>query len=143
MSPELGGELGIANGDHVTVSTLRGAVEARALVTRRIRPLRIDGRVVHQAAIPFHFGYAGPLRGDVVNDLLAISGEPNVTIMESKALVCNIVKGRLPRGAAGRKMVDGLTPPGDPVVQHMEQHLPGDPPMSKMGAEQGQQGQPS
>ena len=143
MSPELGGELGIGNGDFVIVSTLRGAVEARALVSRRIRPLQVGGRTVHQVAIPFHFGYAGPLKGDVVNDLIGISGEPNVTIMETKALVCNIQPGKLPRGAAGKAFIDALTPPEDPVVEHPDQHLPGDPPHSKMGSEHGQQGQPS
>ena len=37
--------------------------------------------------------------GDVVNDLLAISEEPNVRIMETKALVCNVIPGRRPRRA--------------------------------------------
>jgi formate dehydrogenase major subunit len=38
------------------------------------------------------------VKGDVVNDLIAISEEPNVRIMESKALVCRIAAGRRPRG---------------------------------------------
>src|SRR5690606_15485194 len=54
LSVELAAELGIRNGDHVAVVTLRGAVEARALVSRRIRPLRVGGRTVHQVALPFH-----------------------------------------------------------------------------------------
>ena len=40
----------------------------------------------------------GPSAATVANDLMAISGEPNVTIMETKALVCNLVPGKLPRG---------------------------------------------
>jgi formate dehydrogenase major subunit len=40
------------------------------------------------------------VRGSAANDLLTISGEPNVTIMEAKACTCNIVPGRLPRGRA-------------------------------------------
>jgi formate dehydrogenase major subunit len=40
------------------------------------------------------------VKGDVVNDLVAISEEPNVRIMESKALVCNIVPGRRAPGPA-------------------------------------------
>ena len=51
---------------------------------------------MHQIALPFHFGAAGPLRGNAANNLLPISGEPNVTIMEAKALSCNVVPGRLP-----------------------------------------------
>ena len=45
---------------------------------------------MHQIALPYHWGQRGIVRGDVVNDLLAISEEPNVKIMESKALVCSI-----------------------------------------------------
>ena len=61
----------------------------------------LDGnRRIHQIALPYHWGYAGPenARGGIVNDLLAISGEPNVTIMESKALACTIVPGKMPPG---------------------------------------------
>jgi formate dehydrogenase major subunit len=96
LSPELAAELGIANGDWITVATLRSAVEARALVTRRIRPLVVDGRPIHQVAMPFHWGPTGPNRGDVVNDLVPLSGEPNVTIHEGKAMVCTVLPGRRP-----------------------------------------------
>src|SRR4029077_6721264 len=81
ISPELAVELKVDNGDYVCLVTLRGAIEARALVSRRIRPLRIDNKTVHQIAVPFHFGSAGLVQGDAANDLLSISGEPNVTIM--------------------------------------------------------------
>ena len=100
ISPELAGESGAANGDWITVATLRGAVEARAAVTRRIRPLTVEGRTVHQVAMPFHWGPAGPIPGDVVNDLIPISGEPNVTIHESKAAVCAVLPGRRPSDEA-------------------------------------------
>jgi formate dehydrogenase major subunit len=96
MSPELAREVGVENGDWVTIATPRGAVEARALVTRRIRPLAIGERTVHQIAMPFHWGSAGPLKGDATNDLIPLSGEPNVTIHESKALMCALRKGRRP-----------------------------------------------
>ncbi len=142
MSPELAGELGVENSDFVVVATLRGAVEARALVSRRTRPIKVeDGRVIHQVAMPFHWGYAGGAKGGIVNDLVAISGEPNVTIMESKALVCVIVPGRMPAGIAGHEFLEKITPPGDPVVQHPEQNLPGHPPVGKQVAEHDQLGQ--
>jgi formate dehydrogenase major subunit len=143
MSPELAGELGVATSDFVTVATLRGAVEARALVSRRTRPLTLDGRRIHQVAMPFHWGYSGPVKGGVVNDLLAISGEPNVTIMESKALQCTIIPGRMPAGAAALAFLHRHSPPdGDPVVEHPEQNPPGHAPEGKFHAEHGQQGQP-
>ncbi len=90
MSPELAREVGAGHRQPVVISTPRGSITARALVTTRIRPLRVQGRVVHQIALPYHWGQRGIVRGDVVNDLLAISEEPNVKIMESKALVCSI-----------------------------------------------------
>ena len=85
-------------GDWVTVVTPRAGIEARVLVTRRIWPLRVDGRTVHQVAMPFHWGRRGLVKGDVVNDLIPLLAEANVSIHESKALVCNLVPGRMPRG---------------------------------------------
>lgn len=90
ISPELAGNVGVENGGWIVVSTPRGRIEARALVTSRMRPLEVQGRTVHQVGLPYHFGGRGLVRGDVVNDLVAISQEPNVKIMEAKALMCNI-----------------------------------------------------
>ena len=90
LSPELAGEIGVGNGGWVTVTTPRGRIDARALVTPRIRPMLVQGRTVHQVGLPYHFGGRGLVTGDVVNDLLAISQEPNVRIFESKALVCRV-----------------------------------------------------
>jgi formate dehydrogenase major subunit len=97
IPPELAAERRIAPGDWVTVSTARAAIEARALVTARMRPLRVDGRVVYQVGLPYHWGYRGLVKGQVVNDLVSISEEPNVRIMETKALLCNVRRGRLGR----------------------------------------------
>ena len=90
ISPELAHEIGATNRTPVTISTPRGSIAARALVTSRMQPLRVQGRIVHQVGLPYHFGGRGLVRGDVVNDLVAISEEPNVRIMEAKALVCRI-----------------------------------------------------
>jgi formate dehydrogenase major subunit len=95
ISPELAAEVGLQHGEWATVSTPRAQIQARVLVTRRMRPLWIDGRRIHQVGLPYHWGYRGLVQGDVVNDLLVISQEPNVRIMETKALVCNIAPGRV------------------------------------------------
>jgi formate dehydrogenase major subunit len=108
ISPELAGEVGVQGGDWVTLATLRGFVEARALVTRRMRPLLIAGRVVHQIAIPFHWGSAGPIRGDVANDLIPLTGEPNVGIHEGKALTCALYRGRRPPDATYVKWLEAM-----------------------------------
>ncbi|MBA2257562.1 MAG: hypothetical protein H0W18_01565 [Acidobacteria bacterium] len=52
--------------------------------------MTINGRTLHQVGLPYHFGGRGLVKGDVVNDLVAISQEPNVRIMEAKALVCSV-----------------------------------------------------
>jgi len=93
ISPELAREIGAMNGDMIEVSTARASIRARALVTNRILPLEIEGKRVHQVGMPYHWGPKGLVRGDVVNDLLAISEEPNVRIFESKGLSCNVMKG--------------------------------------------------
>ena len=90
ISPELADANGITNGSFVRVTTPRAAIRARALVTGRMRPLVIDGRIVHQVGLPYHWGGRGLVTGDVVNDLLPMSEEPNVRIMEAKALVCRV-----------------------------------------------------
>jgi formate dehydrogenase major subunit len=94
MSIELARDTGIGNGDRVRVTTARGSIEAYALVTPRIRPVVVEGRIVHQVAMPFHFGQRGLVTGDSVNDLIAISEEPNVRIMETKALLCQVEPAR-------------------------------------------------
>ena len=127
ISPELAVELKISNGDHISIVSLRGAIEARALVSRRIRPLHLNGKTVHQIAMPFHFGSAGPVKGGATNDLVPISGEPNVTIMEAKALTCNIVPGRLPRGPAFEEWLNKYVPKGGPPNLHPEQPAAGAP----------------
>ncbi len=140
ISPEAAAGLGIKNADYVCIVTLRGAIEVRALVSRRMRPLQLNGRTVHQVAIPFHWGSAGPIRGDVANDLMAISGEPNVTIMETKALVCNVVPGRRPRGKEFLPWLDSFAPQSGPAVLHPEQPPLGAPSGGKLESGHGQHG---
>ena len=95
IPPELAVEKGVANLDWVVVETARGRIEVRALVSRRLRPLLIDGRRIYQIGMPWHFGWQGYATGAVANTLTAIIGEPNTTIHEGKAFTCNLYKGRL------------------------------------------------
>jgi len=97
MSPELATERGVAHGDWVTISSARSTIEARAMVSPRIRPLRVGGRVVHQVGLPIHYGYSGEVAGSNANELAAMESDPNVSMHESKAFTCQIRKGRLAR----------------------------------------------
>jgi formate dehydrogenase major subunit len=95
ISPELAAEKGIENLDWVVVSTPRNQIECKALVTRRMRPFRHNGKIIHEVGLPYHWGYKGLVTGAMANDLIALSEEPNVYIQEDKALTCNLRKGRL------------------------------------------------
>jgi len=95
LSPELAAERGVEHGEWVVIWNRRGAIEARAMVTRRVRPLALEGRIIHQIAIPFHWGFAGETVGSIANDLTAIVADPNVSMHEAKAFTCNLRPGRL------------------------------------------------
>ncbi len=95
ISLELAAEKGIENLDWIVVSTPRNQIECKALVTRRIRPFRHNGKLIHEIGLPYHWGYKGLVTGAMANDLVALSEEPNVYIQEDKALTCNLRKGRL------------------------------------------------
>jgi formate dehydrogenase major subunit len=105
VSPELARERGLEHMGWATVVTARGAVEARVLVTERMTPLTVQGRTLHQVGMPYHWGRNGLVQGDPVNELLHQSLDPNVHIMETKALTCDIRPGRRPQGAARDELV--------------------------------------
>ena len=105
VSPALAAERKLVNGGWATIVTARAAIEARVLVTDRIRPLTVEGRTVHQVGLPYHWGSRGLVTGDAANDLLSIVLDPNVHIQEAKAATCDIRPGRRPRGAALPKLV--------------------------------------
>ncbi len=109
VSPELAAERGLANGGWATIVSPRTAVEARVLVTERIRPLTIQGHTVHQVGLPYHWGRGGSnavVSGDSANDLIGITLDPNVAIQESKAGSCDIRPGRRPTGEALLRLVE-------------------------------------
>ena len=95
IDPELAVEKGIKNGEWVTVSTKVGEIEARALVTGRMRPLRLGkGKRVHQIGIPYNTGWLGHSQGDTAGQLIPLAMDPNVSIHEAKTLTCRIRPGR-------------------------------------------------
>jgi formate dehydrogenase major subunit len=56
---ELAEEMGLRGGERVKVSSARASYTAKAMVTRRIKPMQIDGRKTYQIGIPIHWGYRG------------------------------------------------------------------------------------
>lgn len=100
LPPELAGELGVETLDWIVISTARGAIETRAMVTERLRPLRFDGRWIYQIGMPWHFGWEGEATGDIANVLTAAVGDPNTSMHENKSLTCAVRPGRLNREMA-------------------------------------------
>ena len=94
VSPELAAERRLVHGGWATITSRRAAIEARVLVTRRLKPMPLGGGVVHQVGLPYHWGTNGLSRGDAANDLFEIVLDPNVHIQESKAATCDIRPGR-------------------------------------------------
>jgi formate dehydrogenase major subunit len=109
MSVELAKERGIKNGEKVIVKSPRGEVEATAIVTPRFKPFKIDGNIIHEVGIPWHFGWITQARpkkkygkldkkpqvftyGDSANLLTPTIGDANTMIPESKAFMVNVVK---------------------------------------------------
>ena len=93
MSEELAGRKEIKNGDIVTISTARGEAGMRALVTKRLKPFKLNGTMVDQVGIIWHFGYCGIARGSSANEMTPHVGDANTMIPEYKAFLCDIRKG--------------------------------------------------
>jgi formate dehydrogenase major subunit len=106
VSPELAAERGLEHRGWATIVSARTAIEARVLVTERMKPLRVRGRTIHQIGLPYHWGSNGLSRGDPANDLLSVVMDPNVHIQEAKAATCDIRPGRRPRGPALLDLVE-------------------------------------
>jgi formate dehydrogenase major subunit len=122
VSPQLAALRGLENGGWATIISARAAIEAKVLVTRRMRPLRLaDGAVVHQIGLPYHWGGEGLVTGDVVNDLLPFALDPNVLIQESKVATCDIRPGRRPRGPALTELVASYRRRAGLEVEHHDQ----------------------
>jgi formate dehydrogenase major subunit len=100
VSPELARERGLEHMGWAHVVTARSAVEGRVMVTDRLKPLRVEGRIIHQVWLPYHWGVGGDnvTSGDSTNDLFGITVDPNVLIQETKVGTCDVRPGRRPRG---------------------------------------------
>jgi formate dehydrogenase major subunit len=106
VSPELAAARGLEHAGWATIVTARAAIEARVMVTDRMRPLVVDGRELHQVGLPYHWGRNGLVQGDAANELLSQVLDLNVHIAEYKVLTCDVRPGRRPRGPALRALVE-------------------------------------
>jgi formate dehydrogenase-N alpha subunit len=85
-------EKNIKSGDRVRVSSARGHVEGLALVTKRLRSLTVDGKLIHQIGLPIHWGFVGKVSGPLINNLTPSVFDPNSGTPEYKGFLVNLEK---------------------------------------------------
>lgn len=91
ISEQLAQEKNIKSGGWVRVWSKRGSVQAKAVVTKRIKPLICDGKPVHVVGIPLHWGFTGAARkGFGPNSLTPFVGDANIETPEYKAFLVDI-----------------------------------------------------
>ncbi len=91
---ELAREKGIANGDRVRVSSARGSIEGKAMVTRRIKPMLVAGKTTYQIGFPIHWGFLGrgQQRGALANLVTPTVVDPNSFAPEYKGFLVKLEK---------------------------------------------------
>ena len=88
----LAAQKGIKSGDLVRVSSARGKVEGPALVTKRMKPMDLGGKIVYHVGLPIHWGFVGRVSGPLINNLTASVYDPNSGTPEYKGFLVNLEK---------------------------------------------------
>jgi formate dehydrogenase major subunit len=89
----LASDLGIKGGDWVKVESKRGYIKAVAVVTKRLKPLQIEGKTVHHVGIPIHWGFTGLAKpGFMANTLTPAVGDANSQTPEFKSFLVRVEK---------------------------------------------------
>src|SRR5260370_31451284 len=95
---KLADKMGITGGEKVKVTIARGQEVSKAMVTKRIKPMMIDGKEIFQIGIPIHWGYRGIQADegetalDPVNQLSPAAIDPNAYTPEYKGFLVIIEK---------------------------------------------------
>ncbi|KVS18350.1 Formate dehydrogenase-O major subunit [Burkholderia multivorans] len=93
IGEDLAKEVGVAHGDRVKVSSKRGYIVAVALVTKRIKPLTVDGKKVQTVGVPLHWGFKGLAKpGYLANTLTPSVGDGNSYTPEFKSFLVKVEK---------------------------------------------------
>jgi formate dehydrogenase major subunit len=98
MPVALAQKLGVKSGDWVRVSSARGELEVKALVTPRMKELKIGDRQVTVVWMPYNWGYQGLSSGPSVNHITIDAADPGAGTQETKACLVNVVRASRPAG---------------------------------------------
>jgi formate dehydrogenase major subunit len=97
ISEALAKEKGIAQADWVKLSSNRGFVVCKAYVTKRLKPMMVDGKPIHTIGMPIHWGFTGAaIKGFGANVLTPFVGDANAETPEFKAFLVNVEKSAPP-----------------------------------------------
>jgi formate dehydrogenase major subunit len=92
MPQALAQQLAVKTGETVKVSSARGEVVVKAVVTPRMQTLKIDGKEVVIVWMPYCWGFQGLSTGPSVNHLTIDALDPVAGTQETKACLVNVVK---------------------------------------------------
>ncbi len=93
ISEALAKDRGIKSGDKVKVTSARGFVKAKAVVTKRMKGMDVDGQKVYHVGIPIHYGFKGVAKpSQLANTLTPFVGDANSQTPEFKTFLVNIEK---------------------------------------------------
>jgi formate dehydrogenase major subunit len=95
---ELANEMGLHGGERVKVSSARGGYIAKAMVTKRIKAMMLEGKKTYQIGIPIHWGYRGIAEDEgktaktLANQLSPAVIDPNAYTPEFKGFLVKLEK---------------------------------------------------
>jgi formate dehydrogenase major subunit len=93
IGEDLAREIGVVAGDRVRVSSNRGHIIAVAVVTKRIKPLMVEGKKVQTVGVPLHWGFKGRTKpGYLTNTLTPSVGDGNTQTPEFKSFLVKVEK---------------------------------------------------
>ena len=98
----LGQKLSVKSGDWVKVSSARGELTVKALVTPRMKPVQSNGKEVTIVWMPYNWGFQGLSPGASVNFLTIDAADPGAGTQETKACLVNVEKASAPPKSAPR-----------------------------------------
>lgn len=92
---------GIRDGEWVEISSQRGTIKAKACVTKRIRPIMVNGKPCDVIGLPIHYGFIGLARkGYATNTITPSVGDASVNTPEYKAFLVDVKKTSAPAASA-------------------------------------------
>lgn len=92
MPESLAQKLGVKTGNWVKVSSARGELTVKAVVTPRMKTLQVAGREITVVWMPYNWGYRGLSTGPSVNHLTIDAVDPGAGTQESKACLVNVAR---------------------------------------------------